>query len=180
MTHKIYLIANNKSIQKKFKLPANENDYVVFFNRAILSRYIMNTPSHIFFRAHAHGYWGIENGQIENKDVRALGKEINVGLIGCVHDIEISSPNLLAMSRKNIIIEDIENETKYCADRYPSSGFAAIFHFRKAYPNSQIILVGFNFNNEVVSKCHDWTNERKIIDTLIEKNEIMHYTINSN
>ena len=111
---------------------------------------------------------------IKNKYINNFRNKIDFSLIHWVDERnQTSKINEMKKIQKinNIKIKNIiplSKKDKYITGKSPSSGFAVLLYYLRKYPESNIFLMGFTFNNGI-NNWHNYSNEIKFINNYMFK-----------
>ena len=176
---KIYLIANNSTINNhwinKFNknVKLNKDDLVVRFNKCLLSNIFNGYTTHYFSRDTLGNFTGFKDNKLMYDFLKNDKINFNFIFNKIYYNKNINKIHKLKESN-NLNIDrlfqlSIVNNLSF------SSGFIAIQYFLNKYKNAELILVGFNFYNQVVN----WHNFKYEYSTILklarETNRIKSY-----
>jgi beta-1,4-mannosyl-glycoprotein beta-1,4-N-acetylglucosaminyltransferase len=162
---KIYLIANNKSINTDLFHTINEDDLVVCFNISCFIDIFKNHKNKILCMRHGdpNDSWIGYKESIENNYL-------------CTYFVN-GSKNMLynnfKKTKKHIndkIHNLINHKIEYPIDQVPTTGFFVYYFLKKIYCSTNIILLGFNFHsngNGWAGHNSEWEKE------YVKKNNIL-------
>ena len=152
---KVYLIANNSNLNNdwinKFNknIKLNEDDLVVRFNKCLLNNIFNGYTTHYFSRDTLNNFTGFKN----NKLIYDFLKNDKISFNFIFNKIHYNKNINKIIKLKNINNLNIEQlfQLNIVNNLSFSSGFIAANYFLNKYEDAEIILVGFNFYNQVIN-----------------------------
>ncbi len=166
----IFLIANNKYLNKELFNSINENDIIVLYNNSVWIEHFKDYPNKIIFMRWKKNLNNIYNGyNIANKYDFLHSYFIN-GYPRNPYFKKFKFNKTLINNKNNI------HKIGYPKDKSPTTGFWSYFILKKKYPNHHITLVGFDLNKNYVDiKSKQWNGHA----FKFEKNFIFNSNINT-
>lgn len=169
---KIYLIANNSNINtnwinkfnKNFKL--NSDDFVVRFNKCLLSNIFNGYTTHYFSRDTFGSFTGFKDNKILYEFLK--NDKINFNFIFNKDHYNKNINKINKLKKINNLTIDKLFQLHIVNNLSFSSGFIAINYFLNKYKDAKIILVGFNFYNKVIN-WHNFQYEYLTIRKLAQQ-----------
>lgn len=151
----IYLIANNKNLNKKILNIIKKNDIVILFNDSMWTDYFKNYKNKFLFMRHnsnAYGQWYGYN--LAEKNIFLKTYFIN-GYPRNINYKKFKYSKELINNKNNIY------NVGYPKNKSPTTGFWCYFILKDIYPNYNITLMGFN---PTANNYHPWSGHDVIYE----------------